>query len=64
MVKIKTYTNGKIQGTIVDIEKLIFVLSEIALNEGHTRLYIQGMKESIYDQFSIPANERRVLRIV
>lgn len=60
----KIYTNGKVQGTLPDINEFLSFMSKIALDEGHTRLYIQKMKESIYEQFDVPDDERTVLKVV
>lgn len=60
----RIYTNGKIQGTLADVNEFLSLMSEIALDEGHTRLYIQRMKESIYEQFDVPKDERTILKVV
>lgn len=60
----RIYTNGKVQGTLAEINEFLSLMSKIALDEGHTRLYIQRMKESIYEQFDVPVEERNILKVV
>ena len=57
------YSNGIIQGTLSDIEELLDIISRIAINEGHTKLYVQNLKDNIYEQFHVPKAKRRVLRL-
>lgn len=57
------YSNGIIQGTLSDIEELLDIISKIAINEGHTKLYVQKLKDNIYEQFHVPKPKRHVLRL-
>lgn len=60
--KCTKYSNGKVSGSLEEMNGMIGVIVRVMRNQGSDERYVQDCVYSIYEQFGVPTEKRELLK--